>query len=357
MKSLSKQISFLFFTLCLFFLTEGYSQMVVKIYPSGSQTFIKYEGSLTLPSGIPMVDYWPDRISVLGPHTRQSSEHPWASSFQVNWGVTEVYRIEQFAPTFSNTQYYMHSSHMPREDFGWHDNFIRVRQGYSSGSPISEIAVFDENYNSLDLIAGTYWITWDGGSKGSSRSIKIIVSPEPSSGNNNNNPGNDTPTLPEEPKVEPIITQAVYRFIRLNCGSHFFTANEAEKDIILTQFPSDIWQLEGTVFEVLMNPREDALPVYRLYNSANGAHFYTISEEEKDYVLEYMPSFSAEGVAFYAYATQVEGSLPVCRFFNLLTGSHFFTISETERDGIIATMSGVLAYEGIAFYAYPIDWN
>ena len=42
-------------------------------------------------------------------------------------------------------------------------------------------------------------------------------------------------------------------------------------------------------------------PVYRFYNTATGAHFYTIDESEKDNVIAHYPNFKFEGIAFYAF--------------------------------------------------------
>ena len=42
-------------------------------------------------------------------------------------------------------------------------------------------------------------------------------------------------------------------------------------------------------------------PVYRFYNTQTGAHFFTISEGEKDYVIATLPQFRFEGVAWYAH--------------------------------------------------------
>lgn len=43
------------------------------------------------------------------------------------------------------------------------------------------------------------------------------------------------------------------------------------------------------------------LPVYRFFNTETGTHFYTISEDEKNYVLATWPQFHLDGPAFYAY--------------------------------------------------------
>lgn len=44
-----------------------------------------------------------------------------------------------------------------------------------------------------------------------------------------------------------------------------------------------------------------AKPVYRFYNTVAGGHFFTISEEEKNYVQENLPQYQYEGIGFYAY--------------------------------------------------------
>ena len=40
------------------------------------------------------------------------------------------------------------------------------------------------------------------------------------------------------------------------------------------------------------------------------------------------------------------------RFFNNNAGGHFYTISEAERNGVIQNYDW-FRYEGIGFYAYP----
>jgi len=41
--------------------------------------------------------------------------------------------------------------------------------------------------------------------------------------------------------------------------------------------------------------------VYRFYNTQTGTHFFTISESEKNYIIDTYPQFTFEGVAWYAY--------------------------------------------------------
>jgi hypothetical protein len=157
---------------------------------------------------------------------------------------------------------------------------------------------------------------------------------------------------PDNPRFYSI---PLYRFYRSDNDSHFFTANEAEKNNILTNSPSDIWTLERVSQHVLSTQIANSNPVYRLFNTVSGGHFYTTSQQELEGILNTMgDTFKLEGVAFYALVAPVYGAMPVYRFYAPQTASHFFTISEAEKNQIIATIpTSRLQYEGIAWYAYP----
>ena len=90
-----------------------------------------------------------------------------------------------------------------------------------------------------------------------------------------------------------------------------------------------------------------SVPVYRLYNSQTGDHFYTTSDIEKDSVVR--TGYMYEGIGFYAFDSQVSLSVPVHRLYNSKTGDHFYTTSAIERDSVVRT--GYM-YEGIGFYAF-----
>ena len=89
--------------------------------------------------------------------------------------------------------------------------------------------------------------------------------------------------------------------------------------------------------------------VYRFYNATTGAHFFTTSAQERDFVIASYPLFNYEGVAFFAYVSQVAGSSPVYRFYNSQTGRHFYTMSPVERDIVISGSD--FTYEGASWYA------
>jgi len=146
----------------------------------------------------------------------------------------------------------------------------------------------------------------------------------------------------------------VFRFWSPVLYSHFYTINEQERDNLINQYP-DAWTYEGIAFRTFGAPLDGNLkPVYRFWSGPS--HFYTIDEGERDWlVANYSWFWISEGIAFYAYpeGLQPEGTLPVYRFWAPQLGSHFYTISEEEKQWLIDNHSGTWMPEGIAWYAYP----
>lgn len=180
-------------------------------------------------------------------------------------------------------------------------------------------------------------------------------------------------------KTQESGTIPVHRFIRTNNGDHFYTAFKNESDAILN---NPQWGLtsEGVAFYTFANNTPGTVPVYRFINTANGNHFYTASESEKNNISQspvyrfYNPKtgdhfytaskseknivantsksgYLSEGIAFYARTSQTNGTSPVYRFLNITNGDHFYTAYEAEKDSLINNVSSGYIYENIAFYA------
>jgi hypothetical protein len=151
------------------------------------------------------------------------------------------------------------------------------------------------------------------------------------------------------------VTQPVFRFWSPTLSRHFYTTVESERDGVIHNYPSD-WHYEGIGYYLPTDDSDPNLkPVYRFWSPLLRSHFYTLREDERDYVLEhYSNTWDLEGVAFYAYPAgqQPADSSPIYRFWSASLNSHFYTISEDERDGVIANYSAVWLYEGVAWYAY-----
>ncbi|MEK6892288.1 MAG: hypothetical protein AABX25_03825, partial [Nanoarchaeota archaeon] len=144
-------------------------------------------------------------------------------------------------------------------------------------------------------------------------------------------------------------TKPVYRLYNSVTGDHFYTLSEAEKDNVIKNLPD--YAYEGIGFYAYDAQSTSTLPVYRLYNSVTGDHFYTLSEAEKDNVIKNLPDYAYEGIGFYAYDAQSTSTLPVYRLYNSVTGDHFYTISEEEKNKVLERFTDY-NYEGIGFYAY-----
>lgn len=149
----------------------------------------------------------------------------------------------------------------------------------------------------------------------------------------------------------------LYRFYGQDGGRHFYTASEIERDNAEHYYGMTP---EGVAYYIYKDQDQPtaAKPVYRFYNTQTGAHFWTISEAEKDNILSHTDwPFDFSGVAFHAYSDDGvihDNTAPVYRFYNVATQQHFFTISVAERDHILAHYPQ-FHDEGIAWYAYPIE--
>jgi lysyl endopeptidase len=141
----------------------------------------------------------------------------------------------------------------------------------------------------------------------------------------------------------------IHRFYNGSTGAHFFTSSAAERDWVIVAYPA--FNYEGVAFYAYTSPVAGASPVYRFFNTRNGRHFYTISAAERDIVLATYPEFSYEGVSWYAQPASGGNANAVYRFFNAGLGTHFYTISEAEKDWVRSTIPAY-AFEGVGYYAW-----
>ncbi|MEM7595577.1 MAG: hypothetical protein AAF383_29430, partial [Cyanobacteria bacterium P01_A01_bin.83] len=147
----------------------------------------------------------------------------------------------------------------------------------------------------------------------------------------------------------------IYRFYDLNSGVHFYTADKNERDYVYDRLSN--YTYEGASYQGINSTNEtESSSIYRFYNQDLGTHFYTIDENEKNVVEQELDNYSYEGEVFSAYHTEVEGSIPIYRFYNSTTGAHFYTPSAVERDYITDELPHFES-EGIAYYAFSIDFN
>ncbi len=125
----------------------------------------------------------------------------------------------------------------------------------------------------------------------------------------------------------------VFRFVNYSSGDHFYTASNAEKSVLANASASG-YTYEGIAYYARTSQTSGTTPVYRLFNSSTGDHFYTAGSAEKDSLVSSSSGYAYEGVAFYAYSSQASGTSPVYRFYNSENGDHFYTVSEAEKTAL-----------------------
>jgi len=145
----------------------------------------------------------------------------------------------------------------------------------------------------------------------------------------------------------------VYRFYNKKNGSHFYTADEAEKASTLKNLHKT-YQLDGVAYQVNTANYGNSSPLYRFYNKKNGSHFYTASEEEAYKVKQTMSAtYSYDGPAYGVCTLPPTGSTAVYRFYNKKNGSHFYTASEAEKASVQKNLSKTYSLDGPAFFLAP----
>jgi len=154
----------------------------------------------------------------------------------------------------------------------------------------------------------------------------------------------------------------VQRFWDNQTQSHFFTADESEKQDRLNN--PDRYSDEGNEFDVDLEGDEltgiagpGYQTVYRYRNQTSNTYFYTFQTPSE--ITSQYPAFVSDGRAFLAYpeGKQPASSIPVYRFYNegasATTGSpvHFFTADESNKQNVIDNYSS-FKYEGVGWYAW-----
>src|SRR5882672_5356361 len=112
------------------------------------------------------------------------------------------------------------------------------------------------------------------------------------------------------------------------------TLTAADRDL----GPSDIAGIDA-IYHAEITPATLGRPVFRFFDSHDGGHFFTTSSIERDQVLATRRDMKFEGVGYDAVnpASNDPNAAPVYRFFDTHDGGHFFTISQAERDQVLNT--------------------
>lgn len=94
----------------------------------------------------------------------------------------------------------------------------------------------------------------------------------------------------------------VYRFWSDSKQGHFYTINESERDYIISNYPQNIWRYEGIAY-CAHKDQVTSTPIHRFWSDTQQGHFYTANEDEKNQIISNYPTnvWRYEGVAFWAF--------------------------------------------------------
>jgi len=162
--------------------------------------------------------------------------------------------------------------------------------------------------------------------------------------------------------------QPIYRFFNTKNKSFFYSASAAEAENILEksselQNSDSEWSYvyQGATFSAA-HSYPDAVYVHRFYNSKTGHHFFTVNDDEVDYINQQISDanwpFVYEGAAFKVYPwdpNESEDGLEVAvhRFYSSVYNRHVFTASPLEA--LLFNESTQWGYEGVAFYGEKVQ--
>ena len=201
-------------------------------------------------------------------------------------------------------------------------------------------------------------ITPDTGYQLKSGTLKVMQGTTPVTVTNNTftMPAGNVAISTEFEKIpEPIISAPIHRFYSEQFRAHFYTISEQEKQHIQQTYDPYTWNYEGIAYNASQKQATGMSPIHRFYSLTNKKHFYTISEEEKNKLIAGLypeAQFQYEGIAWYANTNHSSTTRPLHRFYSTNSAVHFYTISEEEKNYIIATYPPqVWSYEGVAWYA------
>ena len=129
----------------------------------------------------------------------------------------------------------------------------------------------------------------------------------------------------------------MHRLYNPNSGEHFYTANEGERDLLI----SIGWSYEGIGW---VAPARSNTPVYRLYNENGGEHHYTTSVAERNMLVSL--GWRDEGIGWYSDDAH---TVPLYRQYNpnAFANNHNYTTSLSENNWLVSI--GWRA-EGIGWY-------
>jgi hypothetical protein len=146
----------------------------------------------------------------------------------------------------------------------------------------------------------------------------------------------------------------MYRLYNTRNGAYLYTRGDPDRLHVLDTW-SDFEFTDGVpAFYASLTTQSGLTPMYRLYNTKNGAYLYARGDADKSHVLNTWPEFEfTDGVpAFYASLTTQSGLTPIYRLYNTLNGMYLYTRGDADKAHVMNTWPEFEFTDGVpAFYA------
>jgi hypothetical protein len=134
-------------------------------------------------------------------------------------------------------------------------------------------------------------------------------------------------------------TQPVYRFWSDVFQAHFYTMSAQERDYVIAAYDDSVWKYEKVAYRAYATQAPGTVPLYRFWSDTYRGHFYTASQSERDYIIANYPAsvWKYEKIAYYVYPANnsIPNTVGVFRFWSTTKGHHFYTANPVERDAVI----------------------
>ncbi len=144
----------------------------------------------------------------------------------------------------------------------------------------------------------------------------------------------------------------IFRLYNTRNGAQLYTRGVADKDKILAKFKDFEFTDGQPAFWASLTEQPGLTPIFRLYNQRTGAQLYTRGEADKNKILNKFKDFKfTDGTpAFYASLID-DGSTPIYRLYNRRTGMQLYTRGKADKDKILAKFKDFeFTDDGPAFY-------
>ena len=147
----------------------------------------------------------------------------------------------------------------------------------------------------------------------------------------------------------------MYRLYNTKNGAYLYVRGDADKNHVMSTWPEFEFTDGVPAFYASLSEQLYQTPIYRLYNTKNGMYLYTRGEADRNHVMSTWPEFEfTDGVpAFYAsLIDNGEGAIPIYRLYNTTNGAYLYTRGETDRAHVTNTWPEFEYTDGVpAFYA------